>query len=463
VKCLPLFVLLLAGIADAQTTPLKALSFDSLPGVNFRMPQGDDTVTQVENFIYYTHILNFRNEATHAGTGQYQNFCAVANTVHAHPFMIGIVDDPQTPNPACVVSDSNPYCGNAADEIYALEQMHACGGRIAEPANEPNNESFTYTPGVTCNLPQGSGTWQGCGQEEADLESQVHADPNLAGEVVLAVSEAGAENDATGVNWLTPPVGTGTLFDGVKLADVANIHNYFDHYGIQDNAVFIDFTPSNYACIPNTAMCYDTVLGNFVGSTWGHSFAGPPIGTKLPLATTETGMQTVTGQYTQAQQGKYIMDAFLDGAANGWSLVTIYTGFDQTSDGSQYGLYLSDHATPKLSAFYVHNLLTITADKSSNFTPTPVSYSITGLPTTGHSLLMQKSPSATMNPSRHMLAVWGEANLSQTATPVTVNLGGTYSNVTVFRPTIGTSAIAAYASASTVPLTLVDEPYLIFF
>jgi len=54
-------------------------------------------------------------------------------------------------------------------------------------------------------------------------------------------------------------------------------------------------------------------------------------------------------------------------------------------------------------AIYTHNITTILADTSSAFTPIAIPYSIYGMPSTGYSMLLQKSDGT------YDLVVWGEA------------------------------------------------------
>ena len=64
---------------------------------------------------------------------------------------------------------------------------------------------------------------------------------------------------------------------------------------------------------------------------------------------------------------------------------------------------------------YLHNLTTILADQSSNFTPRKLDYNILDKPTTVHDLLIQKSD-GTLE-----LAVWGER--AKGSDDVTVKFG----------------------------------------
>ena len=414
----------------------KANDFLNSIGVNVDMPQGRDTVAQVVSALQYTGIRNFRNEATHADTGMYPNFCAVNAQTGAHPDMIAIVDDAETPNPACIVSVSNPYCGSMADEIYAMEQLAACGLDQVEGPNEPNNEPFTYVPGVVCN----STTFAGCAQYMKDLYTQVHADSKLAGIPVADLTEGGAEPDNVGLQFLP------------GLADIANVHNYYDKNPQADGMVWAAETPDNFAC--NGSVCYDSMYGEYIGFTWRGNFAASPIGTELLWETTETGASTAPGIDESIDlQSKTLTSVFLDGFARGAERTFTYKLFDETGDNTQYGMYLADHATPKQSGTYVHNLTTILADTSSNFTPSCIVPTISGMPTYGHSLTMQKSDGSCWE------VIWDEAFFDTSSSNITVNFDKPYP-VSTYDITTGTTG-TPLGTVSSVPLAIMDHAVIV--
>jgi serralysin len=95
-----------------------------------------------------------------------------------------------------------------------------------------------------------------------------------------------------------------------------------------------------------------------------------------------------------------------------------------------------------------------------SFTPSPLPYTITGLPITGyggHSLLFQKSNGT------YEIALWYEQRLWSNSTfaqippaiaPITVNLGGAHGTVNVYDPVIGAMPLISFSNVSSVNLTL---------
>ncbi len=124
---------------------------------------------------------------------------------------------------------------------------------------------------------------------------------------------------------------------------------------------------------------------------------------------------------------------------------------DSRSQG-YWGLVHTDY-TPKASAIYLHNLTTILADQSSNFTPRKLNYTISDQPTTVHDLLIQKS-NGTLE-----LALWGEQ--AKGSDDVTVKLGAVQASVKVYDPTLGTAAVQTLRNVSSVTLALSDHPLII--
>jgi hypothetical protein len=135
----------------------------------------------------------------------------------------------------------------------------------------------------------------------------------------------------------------------------------------------------------------------------------------------------------------------------------MYTMFDEVSDGTTFGLIGSDHATPKLSGTYLHNLTKILADTSSAFTPTAIGYSISDMPSTGHSMLLQKSDGT------YDLVVWGEAFGSGRTSSITVNLGASYGTVKIYDVTVGPTPAQTLSGASSVSLMINDHPLIVEF
>jgi hypothetical protein len=429
---------------------MKANDFLNTMGADTHIIQGHETTNAVINALTYTGLRNIRDDATHntSGAGSVASLCAVHAATGAMVDELPIVD-----------ADPN----NIADTKAMYEQLAACGAMLAaEGPNEPNNFSFHYL-GNQCG-PFG-GSWFACAQYQRDLYQLVHTDPLLAGKQVWGQTNVGAQTENEDLQWLTIPAGSNVpLPAGTQFADVANVHNYLSGNGASgstpiDNHVW--YAESIARSGPYAGL-FD-LCNEYWGATWAHGFpAAVPCEAAnsqnfMPKVTTETNFFPSPTQTTL--QGKMIVDLYLQAARMGFANTFVYLLFNE---GSQGGAFFNtngdegDAGNATALGIYTHNMTTILADTSSAFTLVPVSYTITNLPATGYSLLLQKSNGT------YELAVWGEAFASQTSTAVTVNLGATYSTVNVYDPTVGTSP-TALGSVSVVPLTLVDHPFIVEF
>ena len=120
--------------------------------------------------------------------------------------------------------------------------------------------------------------------------------------------------------------------------------------------------------------------------------------------------------------------------------------------------------TPETSTTAVHNLTTILQSAGTGTDLLPrLSYSVSGLPATGHSFLLGSG-------TAFDLAVWIDAtvydptnatDIAAAAYPVTVNVGATFANVAVYDPMIGTTPIATYSNVSTLSISVIDHPLIV--
>jgi hypothetical protein len=288
-------------------------------------------------------------------------------------------------------------------------------------------------------------------QYQSSLYAQVKASPTLKNYPVFAVTEGGAEVQNVGLQFLTIPAGATTVMPiGTQYADYANAHNYVTGiWGVfQDNQAWNAADPTLFGM-------WDGLATEF-GVTWYKNYPGYSSAQlqSLPRVTTETGWGTLgAGSLTELQQGKLLLNVYMAQFKRGWSYTFIYQMIDnQGGDTAGFGLFHADN-TPKLAATYIHNLTTILADNSS-FTPGALNYSIPSEPATVHDLLLQKSNGT------FYLAVWDERSTG-IMDPVTVNLGGTHASVTVYDPTVGTTAVRTLSNVSSVSLTLSDHPLIL--
>ena len=144
--------------------------------------------------------------------------------------------------------------------------LAAFGALMAfEGPNEPNNFPISY------NGQSGGGdqSWKPVAQFQQALYLAVKYDPKLRDYPVFAVSEAGAETDNVGLQFLTVPAGAATTFpDGTRYADYANPHNYVS----STRKMYID-NQAWHAADPTLNGPWDGLFGEY-GSTWRHHFQG---------------------------------------------------------------------------------------------------------------------------------------------------------------------------------------------
>lgn len=169
-----------------------------------------------------------------------------------------------------------------------------------------------------------------------------------------------------------------------------------------------------------------------------------------PVITTEIGWDN--GTFSQSAVAQYVVDAALDGIKDGDAMTYFYSLFDDSS--GQFGLMNQD-GTPKPAGTALHDLTTLLADTGANaasFTPGSLSFTLSGNESTDNTLLIQKSNGS------DWLALWDETAGTHT---VTLTLASTASQIVVFDPVTGTSSIASASNASTISVSLANDPLLI--
>jgi hypothetical protein len=315
-----------------------------------------------------------------------------------------------------------------------------------EGPNEPNNFPITY------NGRQGGGTsssWSPVAELQRDLYSAVKKDPILKNYPVFHVSEAGAEPDNVGLQFLTIPAGAGTLFpDGTQYADFANPHNYVigTANGYVDNQAW-------WAADPTLNSHWDGLYVEY-GRTWKRRFEGYSNNQlqTLPRVTTETGWDSAANPGGERIQGAILVNTYLAQFKRAWRYTFIYELRDNEGGGGHQGLYNEDW-TPKLSATYIHNLTSILADGSPNSSPGTLDYSLANAPATVHDLLLQKSNGT------FELVVWGEQVSG--SNNIIVNLGRSHTSVKIYDITVGTTPTQALTNVTSFLLTLSDHALVV--
>ena len=209
---------------------------------------------------------------------------------------------------------------------------------------------------------------------------------------------------------------------------------------------------------------------------WLNAQAGAMPG--KPLVITETGYYTAPqvdpnwGGVDEATQAKEILNTFFRADALGVQRTFIYQLLDQYQDAAgtnreaHFGLF-DTNFNAKPSATALHNLTTILADTGAtagSFTPGALNYTVSGLPSSGGTKLLEKANGT------YDLAVWAEPDIwdenahqaiAAPTSQVVVKLGATYSTVQVFDPMKGTAAQQVLHDVQQLTVGVTDHPLII--
>jgi hypothetical protein len=336
--------------------------------------------------------------------------------------------------------------GDLEFTISTGKALAAAGALMAfEGPNEPNNFPITYNG----RLGGGAESWRPVAEFQAALYSAVKSDPELRNYPVFAVSEAGAEIDNVGLQFLTIPQGAGATFpDGTKYADYANPHNYVT----STHSLYVD-NQAWKAADPTLRGPWDGLPPEY-GVTWRSHFRGYDDDQliNLPRVTTETGWDSMTKFGGERMQGAILVNTYLAQFKRGWRYTFIYQLRDgEGGSGVGPGLF-NANSTPKLAATYIHNLTTILADKMPAARGS-LNYSIVDQPATVHDLLIQKSTGT------FELVIWDEKISGNDN--VVVNLGRNYDMVHIYDVTVGISPMQTLTDVGSVSLNLSDHALIV--
>jgi hypothetical protein len=195
------------------------------------------------------------------------------------------------------------------------------------------------------------------------------------------------------------------------------------------------------------------------------------------MVITEAGYFTGSGNPSwegvdQTTQAKLELNLLADAAKLGIAHTYLYQLLDPYADptGSlvdrNIGLF-TFAGQPKQAAVAIHNLTTILADPgaaASSFTPHGLTYTLSGLPASGDSMLMEKSSGV------DDLVLWAEPDIwnQVTHTPITVkpsvgkvDFGGQYVDVKVFDPLASDQPIKTFTHVTQVQLAVSDHPVIV--
>lgn len=414
---------------------IPANTFLNSTGIGVHIDQGFGATGATSYYIpelQYTGLRNFRS-----GVGQLSTVQIVCSETGAKAMI-------------------NCHGTDIPSTVTFLKTLAQAGQLVAlEGPNELNNFPITYNG----QQGGGSGSWLPAAQYQRDLYAAKAGDSVLHAYPLFAAGEPGAQTTNSGLQWLTTPNPSGNaglpdwIGDGVQLADYAEVHNYVS----SNQNVYVDNQAWSAADGTGGGLAFDTIQGNFTGTTWLKGYACAPASESntIPRVTTETGWDSsapVTGNSTQLQ-GKMLVKTLLAQFKRGWAYTFIYEMIDAEGSSQNQGLYTANPTrAAKPAATYIHNLTTILAD-TLDFAAGKLNYSIPSQPSTVHDLLLQKAS------GRFYLVIWGES-VSGSNT-ITVNLGQSFNSVNVYDTTVGTSPTATNTNVSSVSLTVSDHALIV--
>lgn len=324
-----------------------------------------------------------------------------------------------------------------ADALLALEGN-----------NEPNNWPVRYQG----QLGGGQMSWLAVARLQNDLYEAVKADPILRSYPVWNISEAGAQTDNVGLQFLTIPKAADTIMPaGTRYADYANCHNYLTHPswpGLHDNQTWLSASPG-----PDCPV--DGLYKNY-GLTWHKGFNGysPSELINIPRVTTETGCPT--GQMiTEQIQAKLIVNLYLSQFSRLWSYTAVYLLRARSGepDHQRYAMFEIDY-TPKLAAHYLHNLTSILQDQGPARQVKALEYHIPDQSPTVHDMLLQRSDGTLF------IVLWGErftGGLDQVA----IQLGRRQQKITIYDVTSGTRPVEKITDVRSLTVPVADHPLIL--
>jgi Ca-dependent carbohydrate-binding module xylan-binding len=399
--------------------PARTADFITTLGVNTHIPYTDGGYANIPNVIadiQYLGLSQIRDTITDGADGSAPLSSYIALAQKGIQFTI------------CLFVGGDQATADLTAQLSLVSQLEkAVPGSVlaVEGANEINNFPITYN---------GVGGLQGAVNLQTAIYSAVHSNAALAGVAVDYFTGYAAGAIAAGPNPATT----------AGLADFDTQHPY-----------------PNDGEAPLQWVSRTAALNNETPATG-------------PAVYTETGYSSnggTDGDVNADVQAKYTLDLLMDDAQSGVAHTDLYQLMDAYAAGSPqgddgYGLFDPSNQ-PKEVATGIHDLTTILADPGATaktFTPTPITYSVTGLPTTGHSLELQKSSGASDIVVWNEPQIWNEATGKETTAAtanVTVQLGATYKTVEVFDPLQSSAPLQTLSNVSSVALGLTDHPLIV--
>jgi hypothetical protein len=185
---------------------------------------------------------------------------------------------------------------------------------------------------------------------------------------------------------------------------------------------------------------------------------------------TEMGYYTMPGDgkgIDQVTQAKYALRSYLEAWNAGAARAYIYEWVDDGSSSSNsednYGLVLSN-GTPKPSYTALKNLIALTTDPGSSFTPGTLAFTLSSVPSSVHHALFEKRNGT------FVLVIWNEvlsyntssaADITNAPVSATLTLGSAASEVQQYIPTSGSGVQQTWSGVTSVSLSITDSPMVL--
>jgi hypothetical protein len=209
-------------------------------------------------------------------------------------------------------------------------------------------------------------------------------------------------------------------------------------------------------------------------STWsGELAAAAKNSGSKPVQVTETGYHNAINSPTSGHQPAsekaaaiYMPRLFLENFRRGSTARSYsYELLDQRNDPAKsdleaaFGLLRND-LSKKPAAVAIERLIGLLSDKGPSFTPSSLSYSVEGAPSTAQQLLLQKRDGTLYLVLWNRVSVWNvstRTDIDPPDVPITVKLNQPIASAEVFEPNVSASAVATAAKPSSLKLNLSER------
>jgi hypothetical protein len=394
--------------ASMSSHPMRAADLVSRLGVVTHIDYTDSqyaAVGQVVDSLRYLGLMRVRNDGPrpNADPAGQRNLGAAAAAGVQFLFVCG--DD----SPAGTIARLRSFLAQFPKSIVAIEGP-----------NEVNNFPVRYSGRTGTPAARGY---------QADLFDRVKADPVLRRLPVLSFTD-----------W--PPA--------AGKADWNNVHVYPKN-GEQPFTSLLGAIRMEQDIDPGRGIAFtEGGYHNLLGQSRGRGWAG----------------------VSDDVQARLVLNYYLDAAKLGAKAVFLYQLLDAYPDRphsdqeKHFGLFDIEFR-PKPAAIGIRNFVQLLADTSpgaASFAVTPLSFRISQLPDTAHTLLIQKSDGSYLVILWNEPDIWDEASERRIAVPakqVAVDIAGGFEEASLYRPLRAAVPVESFSRGQKIVLDLSDEPLIL--